>query len=239
LSQGIVKFAVLPGMVSFAGFSLALSLFLVPAGALMFNSRHPVMYTAIVVTNCFLLTPTNVMSYDTQQFYNTALGIVAGLGAASLAFRLLPPLPPARRTHRLLALTLRDLRRLPADPSPRRVEDRQSRVYGRLAVLPDAAEPLQRVQLVAALSVGTLILRLRHLARRLDLDAELDTALAAVVQGNSAVAAARLARLDQAVASRADIQTETLATVRVRSSILALSETLIQYASYFDGRAAL
>jgi hypothetical protein len=44
------------------------------------------------------------------------LGLVArtevgGVGAAALSFRLLPPLSPAFRTRRLLALTLRDLRR--------------------------------------------------------------------------------------------------------------------------------
>jgi hypothetical protein len=48
------------------------------------------------------------MTYDTAQFYNAALAIVAGIGAAALSFRLLPPLPQALRTGRLLALTLRD-----------------------------------------------------------------------------------------------------------------------------------
>jgi uncharacterized membrane protein YccC len=239
VGAAIVKFALLPGVMSFAGFSLALSLLLVPAGALMVNSRQPAVFTAVALCTCVLLAPTNPMTYDTQQFYNAALGIVAGLGAALLAFRWLPPLRAAWRTRRLLALTLRDLRRLATDPSPRRPDDWRSRVYGRLAMMPDAAEPLQRAQLVAALSVGTEIIRLRHLVRRLGLDAELDTALAAVVQGNSTEASARFAGLDQAVASRPDIQTETLGTCRVRSSILAVSETLTEYASYFDRRTSL
>ena len=59
-----------------------------------------------------LLSPTNPMTYDTAQFYNAALAIVVGCGLAPLAFRLLPPLSPALRARRLLALTLRDLRRL-------------------------------------------------------------------------------------------------------------------------------
>lgn len=37
------------------------------------------------------------MSYDTLQFYNTAFAIVVGLGAAALAFLLLPPVAPAWR----------------------------------------------------------------------------------------------------------------------------------------------
>ena len=35
-----------------------------------------------------LVAPENQMAYDTLQFYNLALAIVAGLGSAALAFRL-------------------------------------------------------------------------------------------------------------------------------------------------------
>jgi uncharacterized membrane protein YccC len=233
----IIKFAILPAVVTFAGFSLALGLVLVPAGALMVHSRRPAMLTAVSLCCCVLLAPTNPMSYDTQQFYNAAFGIVAGLGAGSLAFRLLPPLPSAWRTRRLLALTLRDLRRLSMDPSPQRPDDWQSRVYGRLSVLPDTAEPLQRAQLVATLSVGTEIIRLRHLACRLDLSAELNAALAAVAQGDSTVARARLAQLGEVAASRPGVETETPVALRMRSDILALSEMLAEYASFFDAGA--
>ena len=74
-------------------------------------------------------------------------------------------------------------------------------MYGRLSALPDAAEPLQRAQLLAALSVGTEIIRLRHIAPRLGLGSELDAALEALAQGDSAIATARLARLDDALAA--------------------------------------
>ena len=75
-------------------------------------------------------------------------------------------------------------------------------MYGRLSALPDEAQPLQRAQLLAALSVGTEIIQLRHIARRLDLGSELDAALEAVARGDSAIATARLARLDEALAAR-------------------------------------
>src|SRR6202021_3954185 len=88
-----------------------------------------------------LLAPANQMSYDTQQFYNGALAIVAGVGVAALAFRLLPPLSPAQRTRRLLALTLRDLRRLTTGPIPPTPKSWESRIYGRLSALPEEAEP--------------------------------------------------------------------------------------------------
>jgi uncharacterized membrane protein YccC len=55
------------------------------------------MFMAMAAFFCFVLAPTNQMSYDTQQFYNAALAIVAGLGGAALPFRLLPPLSPILR----------------------------------------------------------------------------------------------------------------------------------------------
>jgi uncharacterized membrane protein YccC len=181
-----------------------------------------------------LLAPANQMSYDTQQFYNAALAIVAGVGVAALAFRLLPPLSPALRTRRLLALTLRDLRRLTKGPIPRTANKWEGRVYSRLSALPEQAEPLQRAQLMAALSVGTVIVRLRRLARRFDQDAELDAALDAVAKGNSSAAAERLAGLDQGLAALPDTGPGARARLRARSSILAMSEALAQHAAYFD-----
>ena len=70
-----------------------------------------------------LLSPTNQMNYDTVQFYNAALAIVVGCSVAPLAFRLLPPLSPELRARRLLALTLRDLRRLAVASQLPRLED--------------------------------------------------------------------------------------------------------------------
>jgi uncharacterized membrane protein YccC len=80
-----------------------------------------------------LLAPANEMSYDTEQFYNAKLAIVAGSGAAAVSFRLLPPLSPAFRARRLLALTLRDFRRVAMGLVPWTADDWKGRVYGRLA----------------------------------------------------------------------------------------------------------
>src|SRR6202790_5588972 len=169
----IVEFAVLPGVATFPGLSLAIGLVLVPAGALMAQPWQTVMFVGLTANFIPLLAPANQMSYGTQQFYNAALAIVAGVGVAALVFRLLPPLSPARRSRRLLALPLRDLRRLTRGPIPRTAIEWQGRVYSRLSVLPQQAEPLQRAQLMAALSVGTVIVRLRRITHRFDQDAEL------------------------------------------------------------------
>ena len=81
------------------GTGLTIGLVLVPAGAGMAQPWQTPMFTAMAGFFCFLLAPTNQMSYATQQFYNAALATVAGLGAAALSFRLLPPLSPAFRTR--------------------------------------------------------------------------------------------------------------------------------------------
>ena len=112
------------------------------------------------------------MTYDTLQFYNTALAIVSVAGLRRCRFGCCRRCRRHFGQRRLLAFTLRDLRRL-AIGAQRRPENWEGRMYGRLAVLPDQAEPLQRAQLVAALSVGTEIIHLRRILPRLGLDAEL------------------------------------------------------------------
>lgn len=229
----IIKFAVLPGVVSFVGFSLAIGLVLVPAGAMMAQPWQTAMFTAMTANFIPLLAPANEMSYDTQQFYNAALAIVAGVGVGAISFRLLPPLPPALRTRRLLALTLRDLRHLATGPIPRMANDWEGRISSRLSALPEQAKPLQRAQLLAALSVGTAIIRLRRVARRLDLQVELDAALYAVAQGDRVVAIERLAELDRMLAAPPNTRPGAQVRLRARGSILAVSEALTQHASYF------
>jgi hypothetical protein len=110
-------------------------------------------------------------------------------------------------------------------------------LYGRLAALPDAAEPLQRSQLMAALAVGTEIIQLRRIASSLGLGPDLDAALEALAQGNSAIATTWLARLDDRLASLPGAGSEASLALQARGSILAISEALIEHASYFDAGA--
>ena len=109
-------------------------------------------------------------------------------------------------------------------------------MYGRLAAVPDEAEPLQRARSVAALSVGTEIIHLRRMAPRLGA-AELDAALAAFAHGNSATAMAWLHQLDNRLASDPDHGPQVAAVLRARSRILVMSEALSEHASYFDAGA--
>jgi uncharacterized membrane protein YccC len=235
--SAIIAFAVLPGLETFEAFSLAIGLYLVPGGALMTQPRHTVMFTYMTAYFCSYVQLANVMSYDTQQFYNAGLAIVAGTGAAAVSFRLMPPLSPAFRARRLLALNLRDLRRIATGRIPWTADDWEGRTYGRLAALPDAAEPLQRSQLVTALSVGNGIIQLCRIVPRLGLGADLDLALEALARGNSAIATAQLARLDDRLASFPGAGSEASLALQARGSILVITEALIVHASYFDAGA--
>jgi uncharacterized membrane protein YccC len=236
----IVKFAVLPALQTFPAFCLAIGLILVPGGFAMARSRQPAavaVLTAMGMNFMPLLSPTNPMTYDTAQFYNFALAIVVGCGVAPVAFRLLPPLSPALRARRLLDLALRDLRRLAIAPVLATSEDWEGRMYGRLGALPDQAEPLQRAQLMAALSVGSEIIQLRHMAPRLGVAAELGAALGAFAQGNSAMAVVRLRQLDRHLASNTGAGPEAATALRARAHILVISEALAEHHSYFDAGA--
>ena len=239
VGAAIIKFAVLPGFSTFPAFCAAIGLWLIPVGFAMARSRTPALmavFAALGVNFMPLLSATNPMIYDTAQFYNSALAIFVGCGTVPVVFRLLPPLSPALRARRLLALTLRDLRRLATAPVMPRSEDWESRIYARLAVLPEQAEPVQRARLGTALSVGAEIIHLRLRAPRLGAAAELDAALAALARGNGAMARLRLARLDNQIASHPGGEPGALA-LRMRARILVVSEALAHHAAYFDGGA--
>jgi uncharacterized membrane protein YccC len=232
----IVSFAALPAVRSddFVGFGLVMGACLVPIGALLRQARQPWqvgLLTAMTMGFVPILQPTNPETYNTLQFYNVALAIVAGMGSAALSFRLLPPLSPAYRTRRLLALILRDLRRLARGGPP---GDWEGHVIGRLTALPNEATPLHRAQLLAALTVGSEVIYLHDVLRRLGLDAELSPALAALDEGRSVSAIAHLSRLDRAISADADRGIQKQDFPRIRASTLLVSEVLSTHAVFFD-----
>ncbi|WMT79635.1 FUSC family protein [Bradyrhizobium sp. Ash2021] len=234
----IFLFALLPNVESFTGLSVLMALYLIPVGALMAQPWRVSMFTPMAGNFVPLLAPANQMSYDTVQFYNAALAIVAGSGAAALSFRLLPPLSPALRSERLLALSLRDLRRLATVAVHRLGDDWEGRIYSRLAALSDQAEPLQRAQLLTALSVGTEIIHLRRIAPQLGLVSELDSALEALAQGNSVAATAGLTARDQRLALLRQGELQTSLAQRERGRVLVICDALVRHRCYFDAGAS-
>src|SRR5258705_1520357 len=232
-----VKFAMLPALQTFPAFCAALGTFFFPAGFAMTASRQPIV-TAVLTAMTFnfnpLLAPTNEMDYDTAQYYNSALAIVVGCGVAPLAFLLLPPMSPALRVRRLLAFTSRDLRHLATAAVLPTLDYYESRLYSRLTASPDQATPLQRAQLLAALSVGTEIIGLRQMATRLGTTAELDAALNDIALGHSTKAIAKLRQFDDQLAATHGIGTEATVALRARGRILVISEALAEHGPYFD-----
>jgi uncharacterized membrane protein YccC len=234
VSAATVKFAVLPQLDTFVGLSIVLACYLIPVGALSALSWQPAVFTSMGVNFVALLAIENLASYDTAQFYNSALALFAGSVIAALAFRVLPPLSPTVRTVRILALTRRDLRRLACRPTAYRPGDWERHVYARISVLPDSAVPLQRAQMVAALAVGTEMTRLYRFAQRLGLVAELKPAFEALARGQSAVTTAELSKFDQALVGTPCVQAGPRLVMHARGNVLALSEVLGQYATFFD-----
>ncbi len=238
----IIKFAVLPNFETFAGFSLILGLYLVPVGILVAQSWWPspfLVFMAMAMAFNFvpLLAPANEISYDTVQFYNSALAIAAGCTAAALSFYLLPPLSPAIRARRLLDFALSYLRRAAVSPVWPTLTAWDQRMYALLAALPDKAEPLQRSQLVAVLTAGSEVIQLRRMAALLALEPELDAALTALSEGNSEMSVALFARLDHRLASFAGTEPQRRRALRARARILVITEAITQHAIYFDAGA--
>ena len=121
----ILLFAVLPNVETFVGFSLVLALYLVPIGALTAQPWQAGLFIPMAANFVPLLAPANPMTYDTLQFYNTALALVVGCGIGALSFRLVPPLSPEFRAARLTAFAL-------ARPAPARHDERRAACAGRL-----------------------------------------------------------------------------------------------------------
>jgi hypothetical protein len=239
VNAAIVEFAVLPGVETFPALCAVIGLWFIPIGFAAAASRKPaltVVLSGMAVAFIRLLAVTNPMTYDTAQFYNTAFALAVACVIGALAFRLLPPLSPALRTHRLLVLTLGDLRRLAISPPPWPA-DWERRIYDRITALPDAAEPLQRGRLLAALSVGGDVDQLRRLVPRLGVETELNIALASFAEGNCTVTIARLHQLDSSLASDPATGPDTENVLRARGRIADMSEALAEHGSYFGSGA--
>jgi uncharacterized membrane protein YccC len=206
---------------------------LVPFGFLIaLPWRYSFLFTAAAFNFVPMLSITNAMSIDATQFWNSTIAILAGIAFGVVAMLVIPPVPPAIRTERLLALTLADLRRVAKRPSPGRQDEWESRGVARLLAMPDQAEPVERAELAAAVAVGKEIVRLRHVAPRFAPSAMVDAALAALAEGRSRETIERLDDIDRAVAALPGARSRI--PLRLRAGILVISGQLSEFASYFD-----
>ena len=233
----VLVFGILPRVTTFPSLCLALGLALVPFGFLLAWSRNPLFFFAASVNVLPPLSITNATSYDASQFWNNSIAILVGIAFGALAVRILPPLSPAIRTSRLLALGLADLRRLAKRASSRgRDEDWESRGVARLLAIPEQAEAVERAELLSAVTVGREIVRFRCAAPRFVPGAAVDAALRAVAEGRSREAIDRIKNIDRQIAAVPPAESGKRIVLRLRASILVISGQLAQSGPYFRER---
>jgi uncharacterized membrane protein YccC len=162
----------------------------------------------------------NETTYDGARLINSALAISTGTVAAAFFMRLIPPLTCARRTERLLALTLRDLRRLVIGSRRFTRERWAGLVSQRLAAMPVQATLEEEAQLLSALSVGEAAIELLDARRHVQAGTELDRAFASFAAAD--VVAAR-----QWFHSFCDLQPEASVDKAPRGMHAAVQATLI------------
>jgi uncharacterized membrane protein YccC len=231
----IVRFAVLPGMETFAGLSLVIGAVLVPTSILSMQAWQTSVFKSMTVFFFILLMPANLMSFDTAEFYNAALASIVGMAMAAIGFLLLPPLSAAARVRRMLRSTLRDLRRLAAGELHCRIDDWEGRLYRRLSEMPSEVDAKQLARFVAMLSMGSTMIRFRRVAPRFALEAETDIAFAAVAKRDSRTAQSHLALMDSTLDKKSRCRAQTAAGLRARGNIQAMLQTLAGHGDYFDG----
>jgi uncharacterized membrane protein YccC len=233
----VLVFAILPRATSFPSLCLALGLALLPLGFLLARAKTPLFFFAASVNFLPMLSINNTITFDASQFWNSSSAILVGIAVGAVAMLILPPLSPAIRTSRLLALTLADLRRLAKGASSRRQEDDwESRIVARFLAMPDQAEPVERAELVAAIAVGNNVVRLRRVAPRFVPGAAVDTALQALAEGRSGEASERLKDIDRQLAALPRTRSGSRAVLGLRAGLLVVCGQLASYASYYDQR---
>ncbi len=226
----VVNFALLPNHEGFLGLALILSAVLIPLAAL---STVPALAPYLVAASMNfvpLVAPSNQISFDTVAFANSALGIVGGCMAGAIALTVIPPVPMRIRADRLIGLTLRDLRRMAAGRRRLSAEAWESRVYARLIALPEAVDPAYGLRLVAALSVGLQVIRLKNLPDRPDrLGQDIDETLRALAAGDRSAMMAGLDRVDRAAAALATDRV----TLRIRTAIQVIRDVMPRHGGDF------
>ena len=230
------NFALLPNREGFLSLALVMGAVLTPLAALSTLPALAPYLVAATMNFVPLLGPTNALSLDTATFTNAALGIVAGCLAGAAALVVIPQMPASIRAARLVDLTLGDLRRMASGrwtPSP---ADWQNLVYARLVAMPEGVDAAHGSDLVAALTFGLQLLRLRDASGRGPGGTHVAAALRAFARCDMRGTAENL---DQADATLARVATERrdgdVAALRVRTAIQLIRDVHRQHPGTFEG----
>ena len=233
---GFVKFALLPNHDSFASLALIIAAAGVPLAALSTVPACRGIFTGAAMNFVPLLGPTNQITYDTTSFYNSALAIVGGCVFGALMMRVLPPIAPEIRARRLSRLTLRDLRALALRRRAMPTLDAwRRRILLRLLAVPEGTDLEHGAAIMAALSIGRQIIRLRRYAGVHGLDGEVSATLASLAEGDLESFERRLDHLDARLVEDGRAHRGRLARQRARTAILVIREALAGHEAYFGG----
>jgi uncharacterized membrane protein YccC len=228
----ILSLAILPSLHGgFLSLSLALACVLLPLGAMSAGTRHKLAFMAMVTNLLPILAIENLPSYDGERLLNATLSILVGMVAAAVFMQLLPSLPPARRIRRLLALTLRDLRRVAGQHRQFEKEAWISVVSQRLAAMPEQATLEQEAELLAGLSVGEATIALLGVRPDLPGRDALDHALECLAGANVAGAREWLARFCVQQAGVATAEAQRGVHAAVQATLIA--DALTRHARFF------
>jgi uncharacterized membrane protein YccC len=233
---GVLKFAVLPNHEGLLAFALIIAAALVPLGALTTIPTLTPYFMSAALNLIPLLTPTNLMVYNSITYYNSALGLLAGCAAGGLALILIPPLPVRLRSQRLVDLSIRDLRRLAAGRRRWTLGQWQNRIYARLTAMPEEAEQVQRSYLVATLSVGWQLIRLQRLSQNGRIGAEISEVQASLAAGDLPKLKAVLDEVDREIAAIPNATTGARGRIRARAALRAIGDAVNRQNEYFASR---
>ena len=225
----IVSFAVLPGQQSYVALVAAIGAVMIPSAFMAAGTWHRFLFTAINFIFLALLAPSNQQSYNLSSFLNGAQGIVAGVIVGLIGFRLFSPVPQDWKVRRLLALTLRDVRRFAAGRTGRAAQDWIGLLIARVGALPGATDPADRARLVAGFSAGAQILRLRNMEAGLLHPDRLEASLGLLAQGE-------VERCTGGLRALALAQPRDAAGLRAQVEITLLSDMLQRHTPYFADR---
>ncbi|MFG1213131.1 FUSC family protein [Xanthobacter flavus] len=187
-------FGVMPSISTFPQLAVMLALVLVPIGLMQAGSWHTPLFLAMSINLLPLLGVGNPISYDASTFFNIALTIILGNIIGTLFFIIIPGLSPEVRARRLLALSVRDLRRLAARPQARGAARWTAVMTRRVEDLPPQATDAQASSLMTLFILGRALILLRETPAGEVESRLISSASAALAEGR--VELARIAFLD-------------------------------------------
>lgn len=185
----VYVFVVLPRIDGFTALMAVLLPFYLPLGMILALPRLGPMVLPLAINTTALLSLSNERPFpDVTSYLNMSLGLIAGIAAGILMFRLLRPLGVAWTVRRLIADMMADLARITTSSGSVPRFSFESRMYDRISALftrlnPAEPDHLERMRgSLAVLRIGLNILTLTAVRPLLaaDLATAVDTVLAAL-----------------------------------------------------------